>query len=108
MGEAAEPVKARKEPRTSSVLIDNLDVCKMFGVKPDTWRKRVASGVVPLPFAVIGARSYYHLSDVRFFLRNGKWPGRMKFRGRGAEPEIEAQPEAPSDPHAESHPDLPS
>jgi hypothetical protein len=85
MGEAMKSVKPNKEPRTQSVLIDNLEVCKMLGVKPDTWRKRVASGISPLPFTVTGARSYYRLSDVRFYLRGGKWPARMQFRGKQQE-----------------------
>jgi hypothetical protein len=109
MGEVTEkPVKTKKELRTSAVLIDNLEVCRMLGVKPDTWRKRVTRGDSPLPFTVSGARSYYRLADVRFYLRDGVWPARMKFRGRGVEPEAEVQPEIQSDPHAEPRLDLPS
>jgi hypothetical protein len=87
MGEATEKtVKEKKELRTSAVLIDNLEVCRMLGVKPDTWRKRVNRGDSPLPFTVSGARSYYRLADVRFYLRDGLWPARMRFRGKRQEP----------------------
>jgi hypothetical protein len=63
-------------------LIDNIDLCRLLGVKPDTWRKRVSVGTAPLPFSQMGNRTYYRISDVRYFLRKGQWPERLKFRNR--------------------------
>lgn len=93
-GETKKSEKVKKEPRNSSVLIDNLEVCRLLGVKPDTWRKRVTRGDSPLPFTVSGARTYYRLSDLRCYLRDGKWPPWMSFRGRSAEggSEVEVRP----------------
>src|SRR4051794_6544965 len=75
--------------KMEQVLIDNLDLCKMLGVKSGTWRRRVERGVSPLPFTVMGARTYYRLADVRHFLQKGTWPARMKFRGFAPDPEAE-------------------
>jgi hypothetical protein len=82
----AKPKEPKGGTRGSAVLIDNLEVCRLLGVKPDTWRKRVTRGISPLPFTVSGARSYYRFVDVKFYLRNGVWPARMRFRGFQAEP----------------------
>lgn len=73
------------ETKTKTRLIDNLEVCRQLGVKPDTWRKRVAKGLAPLPFTVAGARTYYRVADIRHYLRKGTWPARMAFRGRRVE-----------------------
>lgn len=70
-----------------SHLIDNLEVCRRLGVKPNTWRKRVTKGMAPLPFTSMGDRTYYRVADVQHFLRVGLWPATMKFRGRKVEPE---------------------
>mgnify|MGYP000009180268 CR=1 FL=1 len=63
-------------------LIDNIEVCRLLGVKHDTWRKRIVAGTAPLPFSRMGNRAYYRLADVRHYLRKGSWPTRVKFRDR--------------------------
>jgi hypothetical protein len=62
------------------ILIDNLELCRLIGVKPDCWRKRVSRGQAPLPHSVMGARSYYRTRDLRHYLKQGTWPPGMKFR----------------------------
>jgi hypothetical protein len=69
--------KAKSEDRG---LIDSLEVCRLLGVRNDTWRKRVAKGLAPLPHSVMGRLRYYRKSDVRHFLDHGTWPAEMKFR----------------------------
>lgn len=32
-----------------SPLIDNIEVCRLLGVKPNTWRMRVLAGNAPCP-----------------------------------------------------------
>lgn len=66
------------------VLIDNLEVCAILGVRPDTWRKRVQVGTAPLPHCRMGSRTYYRRVDVRRFLRLGRWPEGMVFRAAEA------------------------
>jgi hypothetical protein len=63
-----------------SVLVDNLEVCRLLGVHPSTWRSRVQSGAAPLPHARMGARCYYRRGDVEHFVREGRWPEGMRFR----------------------------
>ncbi len=65
-----------------SRLIDNLEVCRRIGVKPDTFRKRVASGQSPLPFSRQGNRTYYREKDVTYYQKEGLWPASMTFKGR--------------------------
>jgi hypothetical protein len=67
---------------TEAKLIDNIEVCRLLGVKPDTWRKRVQSGSAPMPFSRMGNRSYYRAADVRHYLRKGSWPARVRFRNQ--------------------------
>lgn len=73
-------------------LIDNLEVCRRLGVRPDTWRKRVDRGDSPLPFSRQGARTYYRERDIAYYLKKGVWPASMRFKARArAEPsEVEA------------------
>lgn len=77
------------ETESKAVLIDNIEVCTRLGIKPGTWRKRVASGQAPLPHSVMGARTYYRLADVKYYETEGKWHSRMKFKG--------LQPQSPGD-----------
>jgi len=73
---------------TEAKLIDHIDMCRILGVKPDTWRKRIKIGTAPLPFSQMGSRTYYRIADLRHYLKQGAWPARMKFR---AQQEEEAQ-----------------
>lgn len=74
-------------------LIDNIEVCRLLGVKPDTWRKRLKVGTAPLPFTQMGSRTYYRAADVRHYLRKGMWPARVRFRSQKPDP---ASAEAPA------------
>lgn len=65
-------------------LIDNLALCKLLSVKPNTWRKRVREGHAPLPFVYQGKRCYYRRADIVHYLKVGLWPAHMKFKGRPA------------------------
>jgi predicted site-specific integrase-resolvase len=67
---------------SDSLLIDNLEVCRLLGVKPDTWRKRVRAGTAPVPHTTMGARTYYRRADVRHYARHGTWPSRVVFMAR--------------------------
>jgi hypothetical protein len=67
-----------------SILMDHHEVCALLGVKTDTWRKRVARGLSPLPHSTMGARYYYRRADVRAFIRSGVWPTTAVFRRREA------------------------
>ena len=69
-----------------SPLVDNLEVCRLLGVNPDTFRKRVSRGQAPLPHSTMGARTYYRSADIRHYLRQGTWPAAMKFRHFDATP----------------------
>jgi hypothetical protein len=79
-----------------SVLMDNLDVCELLGVRPDTWRKRINLGIAPIPHSRAGARGYYKRADVRAYIKTGQWPAGMKFRNR--KPEDGAADGASSEP----------
>ena len=73
-------MKAKAKGVAVSPLIDNIEVCKRLGVKPDCFRKRVQKGVCPLPFTCAGSRGYYRLFDVRHYQKTGQWPDSVKFR----------------------------
>ena len=79
------------EAAGESVLVDNIEVCRLLGVKSDCWRNRVATGTAPLPFTRMGVRSYYRRVDINHFLKRGTWPARTRFKGRPAEPESEGE-----------------
>lgn len=76
--------KPKPTEPTQPVLIDNLELCAMLSVPPDTWRKRVERGMAPTPHCRMGSRAYYRRADVDAFLKDGAWPASMKFRFRKA------------------------
>lgn len=76
MGTKMKPETTQPE----SLLIDNLKVCQMLDVNPETWRSRVRLGTAPLPHARMGNRSYYRRADVLYYVKHGKWPERVKFK----------------------------
>ena len=81
MAKASE--KSKDQPK--SILIDNIEVCRMLGVNADTWRKRVANGAAPKPHSRMGSRTYYRRADVAYFIREGHWPAGAKFFRRKEE-----------------------
>jgi hypothetical protein len=91
MSIARDPTSPRKTQAGArpGVLIDNLEVCRLLGIKPDTFRKRVSRGQAPLPHSVMGARSYYRTRDIRHYLTHGTWPPGTRFRYRQPEPSAE-------------------
>lgn len=83
--EAKTERKRRKRtapPLSPKGLIDSLEVCRLLGVLPNTWRKRVSKGQAPLPHSIMGRLSYYRLADIRYRLNSGKWPAEMKFKNQ--------------------------
>lgn len=72
--------KTKQQESAPSLLVDNLELCRMLGINPDTWRKRVGAGLAPLPLTRMGSRNYYRRVDVLAFVRHGEWPEHMKFK----------------------------
>lgn len=66
--------------RPESLLVDHLEVCRMLGINHETWRKRVANGVAPLPHSRMGSRNYYRRADILWYVKHGTWPEHIRFK----------------------------
>jgi hypothetical protein len=71
----------------ASILICHQELCRLIDVKTDTWLKRVSRGQAPLPHSTQGRTHYYRRADLRHYIKTGRWPARMRFKGHPPAPE---------------------